>query len=302
MWWRSWENNPTDIIPHHEFTYKEQALMGIILALISAASWGTGDFLGGLASRKMHQFQVLLFSTSSSMLLVFLCAFLWGEHFPSVHNIILAVLAGVCGAGGLAALYKGLSMGNAALVAPVAGVVGALIPTFVGILIEGLPGGLQLFGFALSIAGIWIVSRSHDGNASGSRDGLSMALLAGLGFGGFLAFIAQVQGEQVFAPLVFSKLASVSFAFVLLRTRQLPIPKLKASPIAILSGFLDAGGNIFYLFATQFTRLDIAAVLSSLYPAGTVLLSSIFLKEKLTVYQWIGVGVCLAAIMLITSG
>ncbi len=83
--------------------------MGIILALISAASWGTGDFLGGLASRKLHQFQVLLFSTSSSMLLVFLCAFLWGEHFPSVHNIILAVLAGVCGAAGLAALYKGLS-------------------------------------------------------------------------------------------------------------------------------------------------------------------------------------------------
>ncbi len=117
-----------------------------------------------------------------------------------------------------------------------------------------------------------------------------MALLAGLGFGGFLAFIAQIQGEQVFAPLVFSKLASVSFAFVLLRTRQLPVPKVKASPVAILSGFLDAGGNIFYLFATQFTRLDIAAVLSSLYPAGTVLLSSIFLKEKLTVLSmdWCG--------------
>lgn len=276
--------------------------MGIVLALISAASWGTGDFLGGLASRKLNQFQVLLFSTSSSMLLVFLCALLWGEHFPSGFNIILAVLAGVCGAAGLAALYKGLSLGNAALVAPVAGVVGALIPTLVGIVIEGLPGGLQLLGFGLSIAGIWIVSRSHDGDASGGRDGLIMALLAGFGFGGFLALVAQFEGNQVFAPLVFSKLASVSFAFVLLRTRRLPIPKLKAAPVAIISGFPDAGGNIFYLFATQFTRLDIAAVLSSLYPAGTVLLSSIFLKEKLTVYQWLGVGVCLAAIMLITSG
>jgi drug/metabolite transporter (DMT)-like permease len=276
--------------------------MGIILALISAASWGTGDFLGGFASRKVHQFQVLLFSTSSSMLLVCLCAFLWKEHFPSVHNIILALLAGVCGAAGLAALYKGLSVGNAALVAPVTGVVGALIPTIVGLFVEGLPGSLQLIGFALSIAGIWIVSRSNDENTSGSRDGLSMALLAGLGFGGFLAFIAQVEGDQVFAPLVFSKMASVSFALILLRTRQLPIPNPMKTPIAILSGFLDAGGNVFYLFATQFTRLDIAAVLSSLYPAGTVLLSSIFLKEKLTVYQWVGVGVCLAAIMLITSG
>lgn len=276
--------------------------MGIILALISAASWGAGDFLGGLASRKQHQFQVLLFSTSGSMLLVFLCAFLWKEHFPSRYNIILAVLAGVCGAAGLAALYKGLSLGSAALVAPVAGVVGALIPTLIGMVIEGLPGGSQLLGFALSIAGIWIVSRSSDGAGSGSRGGLSMALLAGLGFGGFLAFIAQVQGDQVFAPLVFSKLASVSFALVLLRTRRLSVPTLKASPVAIVSGFLDAGGNIFYLFATQFTRLDIAAVLSSLYPAGTVLLSSIFLKEKLTVFQWVGVGVCLVAIMLITSG
>jgi drug/metabolite transporter (DMT)-like permease len=277
-------------------------MIGILLALVSASSWGAGDFLGGLASRKQHHFQVLLFSTSSSMLLVFLFALLWGEHFPSIHTIILAVLAGVCGAGGLAALYKGLILGNAALVAPVAGVVGALIPTFVGMFMEGLPGGLQLSGFALSIGGIWIVTRSNDGAGSGSRDGLSMALLAGLGFGGFLAFIAQVGGEQVFAPLVFSKLASVVFALILLRTRQLPSPELAVSPIGILSGFLDAFGNISYLFATQLTRLDIAAVLSSLYPAGTVLLSSIFLKEKLSFYQWIGVGVCLAAIMLITSG
>jgi drug/metabolite transporter (DMT)-like permease len=72
--------------------------------------------------------------------------------------------------------------------------------------------------------------------------------------------------------------------------------------VALLSGFLDAGGNILYLFATQNTRLDIAALLSSLYPAATVLLSSLILKEKSSLTQWFGVGACIVAIMLITTG
>jgi uncharacterized membrane protein len=277
-------------------------MIGSIIALLSAASWGAGDFLGGLAARKQNQFQVLWITTCSSLTLMALLAVLWGEHLPSTGNILIALIAGISGSLGLSALYKGLSMGNAALVSSVAGVVGAIIPTLVGVFIEGMPGPLHLIGYGLSIAGIWLVTLSRGENRMQVKQGLSLALLAGIGFGGFLAIIAQIDGDQIFAPLVIAKMASLTVALILLRTRKLPIPKLSALPTAIWSGFLDAGGNFLYLLATQFTRLDIAAVLSSLYPAGTVLLSTILLKEKLSNYQWLGVGVCLLAIGMITSG
>ena len=129
-----------------------------------------------------------------------------------------------------------------------------------------------------------------------AADGLGLAILAGIGFGGFLALIAQTDGGQIFTPLVISKFASLVLAIFLVRTRGLPLPKPTDFPVAILSGFLDTGGNILYLFATQFTRLDIAALLSSFYPAGTVLLSSLILKEKISSQQWFGVSTCVAAI------
>ena len=277
-------------------------MIGIVIALAAALSWGAGDFCGGLAARKIHQFQVLLLTTLSSLLLLSLFAILLKESFPSTRDIVLAVLAGVSGSLGLAALYRGLSLGNAALVAPVAGVVGMIIPTFVGLFIEGLPGFLTVAGYGLAILGIWLVSRARDGSDPKDGDGLGLALLAGIGFGGFLALIAQMEGEQVFSPLVISKSASLVLALVLIRVQELPLVTPRRSLMAVYSGFLDAGGNILYLYATQFVRLDIAAVLSSLYPAATVLLSSLLLKEKFSFQQWIGVSTCLAAILLITVG
>jgi drug/metabolite transporter (DMT)-like permease len=277
-------------------------MLGIIFALTASSSWGAGDFCGGLASRKINPFQVLLLTTASSLLLMVLFSFLRKESLPEVDDLIIAIIAGISGALGLAALYSGLSLGNSALVAPVAGVIGAIVPTLVGIFIEGLPGILVLAGFALSMAGIWLVARTNQGHDHITRKGLGFAGLAGIGFGGFLALIAQLEGDQIFTPLVFSKLASLVLAILLVRMRNLRFIRPAESPIAIWSGFLDAGGNVFYLFATQHIRLDIAALLSSLYPAATVLLSNLLLKEKLSMQQWAGVSICITAIMLITTG
>lgn len=277
-------------------------MIGILFALFSATSWGAGDFLGGLVARKQSPFQVLFLTTCSSLTLMLVLAILWGETFPGWADILIALIAGISGSLGLTALYRGLSLGNAALVSSVAGVVGAVIPTLVGVFIEGLPSTLHLTGYALALIGIWMVTQSDEEDGVKLKQSLALALLAGIGFGGFLAIIAQMQGEQVFAPLVFAKIASLTVALVLLRSRGLPVPKLNSAPMAIWSGFLDAGGNFFYLFATQYTRLDIAAVLSSLYPAGTVLLSGVFLKERLSKMQWLGVMVCLCAIGLVTWG
>jgi len=229
-------------------------------------------------------------------------ALLWKENIPTAHDVILAIIAGISGASGLAALYKGLSLGNSALVAPVAGVIGAVVPTLIGILVEGVPGSLVLAGYALSLVGIWLVARAGEASGPINRTGLGHAVFAGIGFGGFLALIAQMKGELVFAPLVFSKLASLVMAIFLVRLRHLRFIMPAASPLAILSGFLDAGGNVFYLHATQYIRLDTAALLSSLYPAVTVFLSTLVLKEKVSRHQWIGAGTCILAIMMITAG
>jgi len=275
--------------------------LGIFLALTASISWGSGDFSGGFASRRFSQFQVLFLATLSSLGVLTLLAVLSGEGLPSASSTVYAVLAGISGALGLSALYTGLSKGKAALVAPVAGVLGAFVPMIIGIIKAGSPSSPQLIGFGLALVGIWLVARTNDADDPNKSGGLRLAVLAGIGFGGFLGLIALVDQDQVFAPLVLSKLASICIAVILLWSSKQSLPRLTSSPIALLSGFLDAGGNMLYLLATHFTRLDVVAVLASLYPAVTVLLSNILLKEKSSLKQWLGVLLCMAAIILITS-
>jgi drug/metabolite transporter (DMT)-like permease len=274
--------------------------MGILFALTSALSWGSGDFCGGVAARKITQFQVLYLASTSSMVFLLVLAIIQGESFPSLRNVFLALSAGTSGAAGLSALYRGLSSGSTARVAPVAGVIGAIVPMVVGGLVEGLPGSLQIGGFFSAFVGIWLIARQEAPGLPGKSSSLGLAVLAGIGFGGFLTLIAQIDGADVFSPLVAAKFASWVFAVLLLLTRKSPLPGISAHPAAVLSGFLDAGGNLFYLLAVQLTRLDVVAVLSSLYPAATVLLSGIIFKEKVSVLQWIGIAVCIAAIVMIT--
>jgi drug/metabolite transporter (DMT)-like permease len=121
-----------------------------------------------------------------------------------------------------------------------------------------------------------------------------------VGFGGFLILIAQVHSDLVFLPLVVTRSVMLATALLLMLARRLPFPGLTSNPVALLAGVLDAGGNVFFLFARQYTRLDVAAVLSSFYPVATVVLSRLVLHERVTRTQWIGAGVCLAAVGLIT--
>ncbi len=277
-------------------------IIGIILAISAAASWGSGDFCGGYAARRLNQYQVLLLTSLSSLSLLLVLALIWGEGLPPQSSLIFASVAGISGALGLAALYRGLSIGDSAIVAPVAGVIGTIIPVIAGMLVQGFPGYVSLAGFTLALLGIWLVTRQVDDGGDQISVSLGLAVLAGIGFGGFLTLIAQVDGNQVFSPLVIAKLASVLLASILIWRTGQPVPTIIGSKIGLISGLLDAGGNLGYLFATHFTRLDIAAVLSSLYPAGTVLLSTFILKEVITWKQWLGVGTCIAAIVLITIG
>ena len=242
----------------------------------------------------------LALAALSGIAILLVAAALRGESLPSPASALWAMLAGVSGGLGLAALYRGLARGHAASVAPTAAVVGAVLPVAFSGLVEGLPGRTRLVGFALAFLGIWLVSQTIRQDIEVSRTSFALACLAGAGFGGFFIFIAQVERGLVFTPLIVTRCITLCVALVLLRIRRLPWGPLTPNPTALVAGVLDAGGNVFYLLAKQATRLDVAAVLSSLYPASTVLLSCILLKEKVTRTQWLGVAVCLAAIVFIT--
>ena len=275
-------------------------LWGPLSALAGALVWGGADFSGGQATRRISQYQVLVLSGISGGVVLLLLALLRRETLPSGAGLFWSLSAGLCGALGLAMLYRGLSLGNTALVAPVAAVIGALLPVLFDLLQREPPRGQQWLGFGLALLGIWLVTQSGPSLAHLRRVGLGVGLAAGAAFGAFFSLISRVAAEPlmvgseslpvgadpvtvgaVFAPLFISRCATLA--------------------LALLAGVLDAGGNIFDLLATYLTRLDVAAVLSSLYPAVTVLLAAWLTQEKMTRLQWAGLAACLGAVMLITG-
>jgi len=274
--------------------------LGSIYALISAAVWGSGDFSGGLAARKSHQYQVLMLAALSGMVILVACSLVWGESFPSQNSILWGVMAGAAGALGMAALYHALSMGHTASVAPTSAITCAALPVLFGIITAGVPKYTQLGGFGLAFISIWLLTKTPASAEKIFKEAMLSAFLSGIGFGGFFIFIAQVDKGQVFTPILVARTVTLFIALLMLRLKHIPLPALTSNLTAILAGVLDTSGNIFYLLATQFTRLDVAAMLSSLYPAATVILATLVLKEKVALAQWIGAALCLVAVVLIT--
>jgi drug/metabolite transporter (DMT)-like permease len=274
--------------------------LGVILALCSACVWGSGDFCGGRASRRIDPFQVLVLSAGSGIAMLAALAVATSEPLAFDRSMLLAAAAGICTTLGIVSLYSGLAIGNAATVAPIAAVTAALLPVVYGAATEGLPRPTQLAGFAVALPGIFLVARAAS-PAAGSRTSIRLGLLAGLGFGGFLVLIAIGNSGGVYVPLAVARLVMFVAALLLLGLRRTPVPPVMASPIALLAGVLDAGGTALYLLAQHYVRLDVAAVLSSLYPAATVVLARTISNETVTSTQWLGAAVCVGAVALIAA-
>lgn len=279
----------------------DQQLLGVILGLFSAAIWGAGDFGGGLATRRISPFQTLLLTTSSGMIVVLIIALLLAESIPSLRDLAWAVGAGITGAFGMAALYHALSTSESAVVAPTAAIIGITLPILLGTLLDGFPGILKLAGFLLAASGVWFISRTSGPDQQTPRSGLVLASLAGVGFASFFVLISRVQSNSVFSVLFCSRFGALIISLIMLCIRKEHIPSPKKNWIALLAGVLDAGGNVFYMLAQQVTRMDVAVVVSSMYPASTVLLSHWILGEHTSRKQWVGIALCLCAIALLAS-
>jgi len=274
--------------------------IGALLALCSAAVWGSGDYFGGRASTRSDPFRVLALAAVSGIAMLVAVALIAGESWTMSSGLIWAAVAGVSGSLGIVCLYRGLAIGNAASVAPVASVVAAALPIVYGVVVNGAPRAMQLVGFGLALAGIWLVASAAP-DQNGSRRGLWLGVLAGLGFGGFMILIAQVDVDAVYVPLIAARTMMLVTAVVTLGARRMALPSPASNPTALLAGVLDTGGNVLYLLARQHVRLDVAAVLSSLYPVSTVALARLVGHETVTRMQWMGALACLIAVLLITA-
>ena len=187
------------------------------------------------------------------------------------------------------------------IVAPVSAVVTAIIPILFVFFTQGLPKVSQLSGFGVAIFSVWFISHTGSGSKIRAYE-LYLAAAAGIGFGLFFIFIGSVSSGAILWPLVVARCASLSLLSVIVFVRrQADIPGRGQLPFIVLTGILDAGGNTFFALAAQAGRLDISAVLASLYPAATILLAGFILKERLSRQQWVGVTGALLALVLIAS-
>lgn len=273
--------------------------LSVFFALCAAASWGSGDFSSGLAARRSGPFHTVLISYTIGMLALIVAALVRHDALPLPVDLMWGALAGLSGGAGLLFLMRGFATGRMGIVAPVSAVLAAAIPVVFTALTEGLPREVQLLGFALAVTSIWLLSRPE--KVAKSPGGLDMALLAGAGFGLFFTLLSQISGNSIFWPLVGGRVTAVSLMaiFALATRRPLVPPRLPIGLLA-LAGVLDVAGNIFFLLATQIGRLDVSAVLVSLYPAVTALLAWLVIKEHLARLQMVGVAVAVLAIVLIT--
>lgn len=291
-----------------------------MFSLTAVGVWGTSDFLGGIGARRANAFLFTCIVHASGMVLTAALALAIGSPFPVASSVGWAFAAGAVGGFALALFYRSLAAGQMGLIAPVAAVLSAAIPTVVTAFSEGPPGWRHLFGFVLAGIGVWLIARTEtpedksdaqDGTAGESRPGLpgesrprglGMAVLAGCGFAGFYLCIHRAGEGSALWLAVCSRFASfvVTLVFVFFGKLFRAVPR-QILGIAIVAGILDIAGSVVFVRAEQIGRLDVAVVLASLYPAVTVILARIFLHEHFSRARTLGMLAALVAVPMIAG-
>lgn len=291
--------------------------MALVLALTAAVSWGASDFLGGLAGRRADgEITVATSFTTQFIGLLGLSAIALavGGTMTSA-DVWNATAAGLGGAVGVALLYRGLTVGKMGVVAPVTGAGAATIPVVYGISIGEIPSAPGWLGMAAALVAIVLVSREpapvHDGPGPPTdgafrgwrTPGLLEALGAGLGFGLIFILLDRTSEASNLLALIPMKIAaSALLATIGLASRRPLVPPRTVWGPVLGVGVLDNLANVAYLLATRNGLIALVAVVSSLYPVGTVLLARAVLDERLARHQVGGLGLAATGVALIAVG
>ncbi len=278
--------------------------MTILLSLLTAATFGAGDFCGGLSAKRATILQVVAGSHAVGLVGVTVAAFLLADEF-SARALLLGVAGGLFGGIGVSFLYRRLAVGPMAVVAPIAAITSASVPALWGTLRGDALSLLAWLGVAVALGAIGLVSSSSDGKISRiTPQVVGESLLAGVGFGMFFIFLDATEAVNAPWPVVGARLLTVvGLAVFMIATRRELLPKVKpVLGLIALTGAFDTASNVAFLYATNSGSLTIVAVLSSLYPIATVLLARVVLSEKMTGVQLAGFASAIIATGLIAAG
>lgn len=270
--------------------------------------WGTSDFAGGLGSRRANAFVLTAFSHLCALLLMLSVSFILRDEFPSRSSALWSYAAGAIGGFALAIFYRALASGQMGLTAPISALIGAAIPTLADIGIEGAPSRWTAGGFLLAIVAIWLITRPEAGQENSAElngdrpKSVAMAALAGVGFAGFYLCVHQASGSPVWIATI-SRMGSLTTTTIAVLVTRAPLAMDRTRiGLGMLAGFFDITASSLFVYANEHGRLDEAVVITSLYPAVTVLLARIVLKEHFSFWKAIGLLAALAAVPMIAAG
>jgi drug/metabolite transporter (DMT)-like permease len=276
----------------------------LLLAFASSVTWGAGDFLGGLKSRRLPLLNVLVASQVTGLVLIGAYVALRGEGPPDGDLLLWAPLSGLAGAIGLAAFYRGLAVGNMGVVAPISATA-AVVPLAVGVASGDRPGGLQYAGIALALVGVVLASREEVGARLGgpTARGAGLALLSALGFGLFFVGMDRASDEDVAWAILLNRCASVTVLLAAFAVLRPPLAVRRSDlPALALIGALDISANAMFAIASTKGLVSLVSVLGSLYPLTTVGLAAMVLGERPHRTARIGVVLALAGVAFIAAG
>jgi len=274
----------------------------VVLGLLSAASWGAGDFGGGLISRRAPLLGVVAVTQLVGLVAALAAVGALGEPIPSGPDLAWSLVGGAAGMVGITALYRGLAVGRMGVVAPSVGVIGAVIPVVAGFAFEGVPPAAAVAGIVTALVAVVLVTRAP-GQDEGRPSGFGWAVLAGSAIGVFNISVGQLSDAATFAPLVVMRVVQAILVVVVIVSLRQPW-RLDGWALGrvLIVGLLDMGGNVAFIAAAQTGALAIAAVLSSLYPVVTVVLAVSVLHEGMTRRHVAGIALTVLAIVLIGFG
>jgi uncharacterized membrane protein len=272
------------------------------ISLLAAATWGGSDFAGGWGARRSSALLVTAAGQFASLAALICICLALHLALPGTSYLVYGAIGGFEGAFALAAFYRALAMGAMGVTAALTGLLTALIPVVFDLFSSGWPDAFTSAGLIAGLAAIWLISQSQSGgeNAASAR-ALLLGACAGLGFGAQLILFKMAAAGGVLWALTSGRIAGAAAILLTLVLMPPQRPWRGFWMAGIISGLLDAIGNLFYMEASQMGRLGVAAVICSMYPAGTILLAGILLRERPTLRQLAGMGLALAAVALLSA-
>jgi drug/metabolite transporter (DMT)-like permease len=284
-----------------------------LLALAAAVLWGGGDFSGGMGAkhsggRMGGALRVILLSHAASFCVLVTVAKLHGDAFPRGAALAWGLTAGVMGGLSLTCFYIALARGAMGASAAVSGLLAAAIPAVVSISSEGSPGLLRVAGFVIAGVSIWLIAAGPNPEAVKATTGtMWLSVAAGAGFGIYFVALKYAGAGGVVWPMATARMGSLAVCSLMLLGLGFSASEQKdgqltrrAAVWALGTAVLDTSGNMLFIAATRAGRLDVAAVLASLYPASTILLAAWALHERPTRRQGLGMVIAAAAVVMIT--